>query len=104
MTPEDIAVQIKRASLDLLRDSSDLFRQGRKDLDLATGRLASLVGRVRIEEEPKRQTWRFAGMGLAAGMFLWSILPGTIARAMPESWHWPEWMADRKSPRLHSSH
>src|SRR3546814_3289647 len=45
LTPEDIAVQIKRASLDLLRDSSDLFRQGRKDLDLATGRLASIVGR-----------------------------------------------------------
>src|SRR3546814_3241021 len=55
----------------------------------------SIVGRVRIEEEQKRQTWRFAGMGLAAGMFLWSILPGTIARAMPESWHWPEWMAER---------
>ena len=93
LTPEDIAVQIKRASNDMLRDSSDLFRQGRKDLDLATGRLAAIVGRVRTEGEQKRQTWRFAGIGLAAGMLLWSILPGTIARAMPESWHWPERMA-----------
>lgn len=95
MTPEDIAVQIKRASLDMLRDSSDLFRQGRKDLDNATGRLAAIIGRVRAEDEQKRQTWRSAGMGLAAGILLWSILPGTIARAMPESWHWPEWMAER---------
>ena len=93
LTPEDIAVQIKRASLDMLRDSSDLFRHGRKDLDLATGRLAAIVGCVRTEAEQKRQTWRFAGMGLAAGLLLWSILPGTIARAMPESWHWPERMA-----------
>ena len=93
LTPEDIAVQIKRASLDILRDSSDLFRQGRKDLDLVTDRLAAIVGRVRAEAEQKRQTWRFAGMGLAAGILLWSILPGTIARAMPESWHWPERMA-----------
>jgi Ti-type conjugative transfer relaxase TraA len=93
LTPEDIAVQIKRASLDILRDSSDLFRQGRKDLDNAIGRLAAIVGRVRAEDEQKRQTWRFAGMGLAAGILLWSILPGTIARAMPESWHWPERMA-----------
>lgn len=93
LTPEDIAVQIKRASLDILHDSSDLFRQGRKDLDTATGRLAAIVGRVRAEAEQKRQTWRFAGMGLAAGILLWSILPGTIARAMPESWHWPERMA-----------
>ena len=93
LTPEDIAVQIKRASLDMLRDSSDLFRHGRKDLDLATGRLGAIVGHIRTKAEQKRQTWRFAGMGLAAGILLWSILPGTIARAMPESWHWPERMA-----------
>ena len=93
LTPEDIAVQIQRASLDMLRDSSDLFRHGRKDLDLATGRLTAIVGRVRTEAEQKRQTWHFAGLGLAVGILLWSILPGTIARAMPESWHWPERMA-----------
>ena len=93
MTPENMAVQIKRAALDMLRDASDLFRHGRKDLDLATGRLAAIVGRVRTEAEQKRQTWRFAGVGLAAGILLWSILPGTIARAMPESWHWPKRMA-----------
>ncbi len=93
LTPEDIAVQIKRVSLDMLRDASDLFRHGRKDLDTATGRLAAIVGRVRAEDEQKRQTWRFAGIGLAAGILLWSILPGTIARTMPESWQLPERMA-----------
>ena len=95
LTPEEIAVQIKRASHDMLRDSSDLFRQGRKDLANTTGRLAAIVGRVRTEDEQKRQIWRLAGMGVAAGILLWSILPGTIARAMPESWQWPEWMAER---------
>lgn len=60
LTPEDIAVQIKRASLDMLRDSSDLFRQGRKDLDNAAGRLTAIAGRVRTEADQKRQTWRFA--------------------------------------------
>ncbi|MEZ5742543.1 MAG: DUF6118 family protein [Sphingomonadaceae bacterium] len=93
LTPEDIAVQIKRASLDMLRDSNDLFRQGRKEFDSATAQLNVMVGRVRTEEEQKRQTWRFAGVGFAVGILLWSILPGTIARAMPESWHWPERMA-----------
>lgn len=93
LTPEDIAVQIKRASLDMLRDSSDLFRHGRKDLDLATGRLGAIVGRVRVKADQKRQTWRFAGVGLVSGILLWSFLPGTIARVMPESWHWPERMA-----------
>lgn len=93
LTPEDIAVQIKRVSLAMLRDASELFRHGRKDLDIATGRLAAIVGRVRAEDVQKRQTWRFAGVGVLAGILLWSILPGTIARAMPESWQWPERMA-----------
>ena len=93
LTPQDIAVQIKRASHDMLRDSSDLFRQGRKDFDSATAQLSAMMGRVRAEDEQKRQTWRFAAMGLAAGILLWSILPGTVARAVPESWHWPERMA-----------
>lgn len=93
LTPEAIAVQIKRASHDMQRDASDLFRQGRKDLDNATGQLAAIVGRVRAEGEQKRQTWRFGGLSVLAGMLLWSVLPGTVARAMPESWHWPEWMA-----------
>ncbi|WP_239806765.1 DUF6118 family protein [Croceicoccus hydrothermalis] len=93
LTPEEVAVQIKRASFDMLRDASELFRHGRKEFDSATAQLGAMVGRVRTEAEQKRQTWRFAGMGLAAGILLWSILPGTIARAMPESWQWPERMA-----------
>ena len=93
LTPEDISAQIKRASLDMQRDSSDLFRQGREDFDSAAEQLSVMVGRVRTAAEQKHQTWRFAGMGLAAGILLWSITPGTIARAMPESWHWPERMA-----------
>ncbi len=93
LTPEDIAVQIKRASHDMLRDSSDLFRQGRKDFESASRQLNAIVGRVRTEADQKRQTWRFAAMGLAGGILLWAILPGTIARAMPESWQWPERMA-----------
>ena len=32
---------------------------------------------------------------MLAGIFLWSFLPGTIARAMPENWHWPERIAAR---------
>ena len=93
LTPEDIALQIKRASSEMQRDASDLFRQGRRDFDSAATQLSAMVGRVRAEAEQKSQTRRFAAMGLAGGILLWAILPGTIARAMPESWQWPERMA-----------
>jgi hypothetical protein len=32
-------------------------------------------------------------------MLIWSMLPGTIARSLPESWHVPEWMASRTMAR-----
>src|SRR3546814_12344335 len=35
------------------------------------------------------------GGGMLAGCLLWSIIPGHIARALPESWHMPEKIATR---------
>lgn len=32
---------------------------------------------------------------MLAGALLWAILPGPIARALPDSWHLPERMAAR---------
>src|SRR3546814_6793580 len=32
---------------------------------------------------------------MLAGCLLWSIIPGHIARALPESWHMPEKIATR---------
>src|SRR3546814_16202723 len=78
LTPEDIADQLKRASLALLRDSSDLFRQGRKAHDLAPGRLASLGRRIHYEEKQKRTAWRVAGRRLHAVLLLRSHLPRII--------------------------
>ena len=95
LTPEAIADQIRQGSLDMQRDSRELFSQGRRDLDFATGQLGTLVGRARTQEEQQRYAWRMAGAGLVAGILLWSILPGTIARAMPERWHWPERLAGK---------
>ena len=95
LTPETIADQIKRAAVDIQRENHELLKQARKGLDSATGQLNALIGQVRTEAEQKRQAWRYAAAGLLAGILLWSILPGTIARAMPDSWHWPERMAGR---------
>ena len=95
LTPEVIADQIKRASVDMQREDQELFRQGYNNLDSVTRQLNALVGQVRTEAEQNRRTWHYAGAGLLAGILLWSILPGTIARAVPDSWHWPERMAGK---------
>src|SRR3546814_10891534 len=44
------------------------------------------------------------GGGMLAGCLLWSIIPGHIARALPESWHMPEKIATRvlREPSIRS--
>ena len=50
---------------------------------------------MRMKPLWRQQLYEVAGGALLAGILLWSFLPGTIARAMPNSWLWPERMAAR---------
>lgn len=47
------------------------------------------------ETHQQRQFHIAMAGGIAAGCLIWSILPGLVARALPESWHLPERMARR---------
>ncbi|MBK8376074.1 MAG: hypothetical protein IPL18_15005 [Sphingomonadales bacterium] len=57
--------------------------------------MRSVTAQARNAAEQRQQLYQVAGGALLAGILLWSFLPGTVARAMPESWHWPERMAAR---------
>ena len=48
-----------------------------------------------MADEQRRRVRNIGLACLAAGMLLWAILAGPLARAMPASWLWPEWMAAR---------
>ena len=55
--------------------------------------MRSVTAHARTAAEQRQQFYQVAGGACLAGILLWSFLPGTIARAMPDSWHWPERMA-----------
>ncbi|AXK42280.1 DUF6118 family protein [Erythrobacter aureus] len=93
LTPETIADQIAHASEGSRRYDSDQLMKAQNFHRQATAEMHTLVGRARTIEAQNRKLQHMAGAGLLAGILLWAILPGTIARAMPESWQWPEWMA-----------
>ena len=61
----------------------------------ATQEMRSVTAHARTAAEQRQQLYQVAGGALLAGILLWSFLPGTIARAMPESWHWPERLVAR---------
>jgi hypothetical protein len=95
MTPDSIGNRIAAAAEAARRSDQDRISQARSDLNHAAQEMRSVTAHARTAAEQRQQLYQVAGGALLAGMLLWSFLPGTIARAMPESWHWPERMAAR---------
>src|SRR3546814_1561886 len=57
--------------------------------------LHQIIGHARTRQSQREHLLWGIGGGVLAGCLLWSFLPGVIARAMPESWRWPERIAAR---------
>ncbi len=95
MSPESFGARIESVALAARRADHESIEQARKDSRQATQDLRAALTQVCTADEQKRRLWQGIGGGALAGILLWSFLPGTIARAVPESWHWPERMAAR---------
>ena len=95
MTPDSIGQRIAAAAEAARRNDQDRISQARNDLSHAAQEMRSVTAHARTAAEQRQQLYKVAGGALLAGILVWSFLPGTIARAMPESWHWPERMAAR---------
>ena len=95
MTPDSIGNRIAAASESARRTDQDRINLARNDLHHATQELRSVTTHARTAADQRQRLFQAVGGGVFAGILLWSFLPGTIARAMPESWHWPERMAAR---------
>lgn len=95
MTPDSIGNRIAAAAESARRSDQDRISQARSDLHHATQEMRSVTAHARTLVEQRQQLYQVAGGAFLAGILLWSFLPGTIARAMPDSWHWPERMAAR---------
>ena len=95
LTPEETGRQIDAASFTGRREDHRLFLAAKQGMDEVAARLGRHL-QSDIAAGEQRRRLGYAGLiGLVAGMALWAILPGGLARAMPESWHWPERMAAR---------
>ncbi|MBS0481781.1 MAG: hypothetical protein JSR96_06420 [Proteobacteria bacterium] len=95
MTPDSIGNRIAAAAEAARRSDQDRISQARSDLHHAAQEMRSVTAHARSAAKQRQQVYQVAGRALLAGILLWSFLPGTIARTMPESWHWPERMAAR---------
>jgi hypothetical protein len=95
MTPDSVGNRIAAAAEAARRSDQDRISQARSDLNHAAQEMRNVTAHARTAAEQRQQLYQVAGGALFAGILVWSFLPGTIARVMPDSWHLPERMAAR---------
>jgi hypothetical protein len=95
ITPDGIARQIAAAGATVRAEDVRTIATARSSLDEAARRLNGLVASATTAQAQKRRlAWTAIG-GMVLGMVLWAAFAGMVARAVPESWLWPERMAAR---------
>lgn len=95
LTPASLVAEIGKASVEVRAADLQLVHEARDSILTSAGRIDGAVDRAWSAHRQKRLLIRCMAASLLAGMLIWSVLPGAIARALPERWHVPEWMAAR---------
>jgi len=95
LTPRSLVADINQASKDARAEDARLIHDAQASLQRSVGHIDGIVKRGQAADRQQQRLLQAGAGGLAAGILLWSILPGAIARHLPDSWHVPEWMAAR---------
>jgi hypothetical protein len=93
LTPDSLGRRIEASAEAARRSDHERITTAQSDLRQAAQDMRAVTTHARTAAEQRRTLLQGVGGGMLAGILLWSFLPGTIARAMPESWQWPERMA-----------
>lgn len=95
LTPERISRDIAGAASTSREQDRQMLQNAASGMDAAAGRIDAALARARSAAEQDRELLRNRVAFAIAGMVLWAILPGVVARSLPASWAVPERMAAR---------
>jgi hypothetical protein len=95
MTIATIAKDVRTAAEAVRLEDRRMLDTSRAAIDKSVGAINAIVQRGQAADKQEERLISAACGGVVAGILLWSILPGAIARSLPSSWHVPEWMAAR---------
>jgi hypothetical protein len=99
LTPHEIGQQILETATAGRQEDRRAIAAARQTIEEVATRLGrQLESHVMADDQRRRvQHVRLSTglIALMAGTLLWAIFAGSLARAMPASWQWPEWMAAR---------
>jgi hypothetical protein len=95
LTPESLAREIVSAAGDSRNQDHRLLEQAISAMDAVGSRIDATVARKQLVHEQNLELKRNRIAFFVAGIVLWSILPGAVARSLPVSWAVPERIAAR---------
>ena len=95
LTPESLGRETIAASKSSREQDRVMLERAAGGMDAATGRIDAMLTRARSAAAQKRELFHNRIAFAVAGMVLFAILPGPIARTLPASWAIPERIAAR---------
>jgi len=95
LTPETMGGRLNASVTEAMNAVRGQAQASKAALDGAVGDLRSLTAAVRRADAQKRWLMIAGGGGVLAGLLLYAMFAGPVARLMPTSWQWPERMATR---------
>jgi hypothetical protein len=95
LTPESLGREIAAAATSSRAQDQQLLERAASSMEAAGSRIDAMIGRSRSAAEQDRELVRNRIAFAVAGMALFAILPGAIARSLPVSWAVPEKIAAR---------
>jgi hypothetical protein len=95
LSPKALAQQVVAAGAEARSIERNALHTASSALNHAAAELRGWVDTARLASVQNMRLMQTAGAACLGGILLWAMLPGVIARAVPEGWHWPERMAAR---------
>jgi len=95
LSPAAMAAEISDASEAARAADQKQLHDTRDELLRAIGRIDAMVDHGRAAHHQRRLLISTGFVAAAGASLLMAILPGAVARSLPERWHVPEWMAAR---------
>lgn len=95
LSPAAMTDELQRLSVEARAEDKASLSEARNALVRALGQVDGIVLRARATQDQRRRLVQAATGGFVAGILLWSVFPGALARSLPESWGVPQWMAER---------
>jgi len=95
LTPDTMAKRMDAAAATSRANDRQMLTVAASSLEAAGTRMDAMIARVRSADAQDRELLHNRIAFAVAGMLVWAILPGAVARSLPVSWAVPERIAAR---------